>query len=173
VFTLIKHAEHAKHAEQYRKNAFSCNLCAIMNAIPAELLTLGSSTLLGSLFKFIGMFLDAQRQRKALELQAMSSRFRQVEKARTYTNPHFQWTRRAIALLCVFFVIAFPKIIAVFFPEIPVVIGYTEMSKGFLFFEGSAKTVWQTAHGLVITPLDTHLLAAIVGLYFGGSLAQH
>ncbi len=26
--------------------------------------------------------------------------------------------------------------------------------------------------GVVITPLDTHLMSAIVGLYFGGSLVQ-
>jgi len=26
--------------------------------------------------------------------------------------------------------------------------------------------------GMVITPLDTHLVSAIVGLYFGGSLVK-
>jgi hypothetical protein len=26
--------------------------------------------------------------------------------------------------------------------------------------------------GVVITPLDTHLMSAIVGLYFGGSLVK-
>jgi len=26
--------------------------------------------------------------------------------------------------------------------------------------------------GVVITPLDTHLMASIVGLYFGGSLVK-
>jgi hypothetical protein len=26
--------------------------------------------------------------------------------------------------------------------------------------------------GIVITPLDTHLMSAIVGLYFGGSLVK-
>jgi len=27
-------------------------------------------------------------------------------------------------------------------------------------------------NGVVITPLDTHLMSAIVGLYFGGSLVK-
>jgi hypothetical protein len=30
----------------------------------------------------------------------------------------------------------------------------------------------KTFNGLIITPLDTHLMSAIVGLYFGGSLVK-
>ena len=31
---------------------------------------------------------------------------------------------------------------------------------------------WVEFYGLVITPLDTNLVAAIIGMYFGGSLVK-
>ena len=42
-----------------------------------------------------------------------------------------------------------------------------------LFTEGKEVLTWHVAKGFVITPLDTHLVSAIIGLYFGGSLAGH
>jgi hypothetical protein len=145
-----------------------------MNALPLETLTLLGSSIIGTLSKFIGLMVEGRRQEKLLQLQALSARGRLIDQARRYSAPHFQWTRRAIALIAVFFIIAFPKLVAVFAPDLQVVIGYTELQKGFLFLgDPSVKTIWQTTRGLVITPLDTHLLAAIIGLYFGGSLAQH
>jgi hypothetical protein len=43
-----------------------------------------------------------------------------------------------------------------------------------LFFtEGKELIKWQSLKGLVITPLDTHLLSAIVGLYFGASMVKN
>jgi hypothetical protein len=93
--------------------------------------------------------------------------------ARRYENKGFQVTRRIIALSAVFAVIVWPKVVAVFWPEVPVVVGYTEWNPGFLFFEGSEETTWQAVKGLVLTPLDTHLLSAIVGLYFGASMVKN
>ena len=45
---------------------------------------------------------------------------------------------------------------------------------GFLFWEGKDVLKWEylSARGLVITPLDTNLVSAIIGLYFGGSLVK-
>ena len=77
--------------------------------------------------------------------------------------------------MAVFAVIVWPKAVAVFWPEIPVNVGYTEFNPGALFglFEGSEEIKWQSLKGLVITPLDTHLLSAIVGLYFGASMVKN
>jgi hypothetical protein len=33
-------------------------------------------------------------------------------------------------------------------------------------------TLWKPLEGLVITPLDTHVVSSIIGLYFGGSLVR-
>jgi hypothetical protein len=145
-----------------------------MNALPLETITLLGSTIIGTISKLIGMSIAAKKERDLMQLQVMSAQAKIIDGARRYDNSSFQWTRRTISLITVFFVIAFPKLVAVFWPQTPIMIGYTELQKGFLFFSDPvAKTVWQSAHGLTITPLDTHMLAAIIGLYFGGSLAQH
>jgi succinylglutamate desuccinylase len=94
--------------------------------------------------------------------------------ARRYENTGFQVTRRIIALSAVFAVIVWPKIVPVLFPDMTVIVGYTQWNPGFLFFtEGSEAVTWQHMRGLVLTPLDTHLLSAIVGLYFGASMVKN
>jgi len=95
-----------------------------------------------------------------------------VDKARTYENKGFQWTRRIIALTAVFFVIAWPKIVPVLL-DIPVILTWTEFKPGFLFLIEKKEILMDRAFaGVVITPLDTHLMSSIVGLYFGGSLVK-
>ena len=50
---------------------------------------------------------------------------------------------------------------------------WTELSRGFLFLIEQKEIVMDNEFfGVVITPLDTHLMSAIVGLYFGGSLVK-
>ena len=144
-----------------------------MTSLPLETLTFLGSSIIGTVSKLIGMALQAKKENQLMQMRLMAAQDKSIDEARRYANPQFQWTRRAIALITVFFVIAFPKIVAVFCPHVPVIVGYTELQKGFLFSGATAKTVWQSAYGLTITPLDTHMLAAIIGLYFGGSLAQH
>ena len=92
---------------------------------------------------------------------------------REIKNEKFQWTRRVIALTLVFSVILLPKLSAMFFPNIEVIVGWTQWNPGFLFFEGNEEIMWKSVKGLVITPLDTHLMSLVGGLYFGGSLVGH
>ena len=115
----------------------------------------------------------ARQAERTYVLQALNAKAKIVSEARRYENRGFAWTRRLIALTAVFFVIAFPKLVAVFMPGVAVHVGYTE-AQSFLFFFTSeeSRTVWKEMKGLVITPLDTHLLSAIIGLYFGGSLVK-
>ncbi len=47
-----------------------------------------------------------------------------------------------------------------------------EIAKRFLNDEQKEILLDRQFLGLVITPLDTHLMSAIVGLYFGGSLVK-
>jgi hypothetical protein len=94
--------------------------------------------------------------------------------AREYENVGFQWTRRIIALTAIFAIIVLPKILPLIDPQAQVIVGYLEFKPGFLFFEGKEVMQWvpMAARGIVITPLDTNLVAAITGLYFGGSLVK-
>jgi hypothetical protein len=58
--------------------------------------------------------------------------------------------------------------------DISVIVGYLEFKPGFLFLPEKEIMKWVTlsSNSLVITPLDTNLVAAIIGLYFGGSLVK-
>ena len=89
-------------------------------------------------------------------------------------DAHFAWTRRIIALSAVFSIIVLPKLVAVWYPEVSVVVGYTEMNGGFWdWIFGTQEAIqWKSAYGFVITPLDTHIVSAIVGLYFGAGFTK-
>ena len=65
-----------------------------------------------------------------------------------------------------------PKI--VLSPDTSVIVGYLEFKPGFLFLPEKEIMKWITlsSNSLVITPLDTNLVSAIIGLYFGGSLVK-
>ena len=93
--------------------------------------------------------------------------------ARDVKDKGFQWTRRIIALTSVFAIVLLPKLVAVYYPEVSVTVGYTNFQPGFWFLkEGRDVFEWITFQGLVITQLDTNLVSAIIGMYFGGSLVK-
>jgi len=131
------------------------------------------SGLLSGVMTLWGQSQKAKQDAFQRAIDGLSAQSEATDLARRYENKGFQVTRRIIALSAVFAVIVWPKVVAVFWPEVPVVVGYTEWNPGFLFFEGSEETTWQAVKGLVLTPLDTHLLSAIVGLYFGASMVKN
>jgi hypothetical protein len=117
------------------------------------------------------------RKAKAEEQQLLITRgkfqLQAVEAARNVKDKGFQWTRRIIALTAVFSIVVLPKLVAVFAPDVLVTVGYTEFKPGFLFFTKDVEIFkWVTFEGLVITQLDTNLVSAIIGMYFGGSLVK-
>jgi hypothetical protein len=117
------------------------------------------------------------RKAKAEEQQLLITRgkfqLQAVEAARNVKDKGFQWTRRIIALTAVFSIVVLPKLVAVFAPDVLVTVGYTEFKPGFLFFTKDVEIFkWITFEGLVITQLDTNLVSAIIGMYFGGSLVK-
>ena len=76
-------------------------------------------------------------------------------------------------MTAVFSIVVLPKLVAVFAPDVLVTVGYTEFKPGFLFFTKDVEIFkWITFEGLVITQLDTNLVSAIIGMYFGGSLVK-
>ena len=139
---------------------------------PFEIITMLGSTVLGGV---MSIWADS-RKAKAEEQQLLITRgkfqLQAVEAARNVKDKGFQWTRRIIALTAVFFIIAWPKLVPVLF-DVPVILTWTEFTQGFLFLIEKKEVLMDREFlGLVITPLDTHLMSAIVGLYFGGSLVK-
>jgi len=143
---------------------------------PLELITMLGSTLLGGVMSIWGQALKARIENNKMLLQRAEFRAGAVNTAREYgsKDKHFAWTRRLIALGAVGAIIVLPKVAAIFYPEVGVVVGYTEVEGGILswLLGGHEAVVWKEAAGFVITPLDTHMVSAIVGLYFGAGFAK-
>lgn len=142
--------------------------------IPFELITMLGSGLMSGLMTLWSQSQKAKQAAFDRAITGLAAQSEATDLARRYENPGFQVTRRIIALSAVFAVIIWPKIVPVLFPDMTVIVGYTQWNPGFLFFtEGSEAVTWQHMRGLVLTPLDTHLLSAIVGLYFGASMVKN
>ena len=144
----------------------------LMGGLPVEMITMLGSSLLGGFMSIWGQSIKAKQAEQKMLLARGKFQMESIEKARTYENKGFQWTRRIIALSAVFAIIVWPKIVPVFF-DTSVWLTWTEFTRGFLFLIEKKEIVMDREFfGVVITPLDTHLMSAIVGLYFGGSLVK-
>ena len=134
---------------------------------------LGSS-LLGGFMTMWSQNMKAKQEAFQRAIDGLAAQSKATDEARRYENKGFQVTRRIIALSAIGAIIVWPKVVPVFWPDLPVIVGWTEWNPGFLFFsEGTEDTVWKSMKGLVLTPLDTHLVSAIVGLYFGASMVKN
>ena len=142
--------------------------------MPFEMITMLGSTVLGGVMSIWSQSIKAKQAEQKLLIQRADVQMKGFKEAREYGNIGFQWTRRIIALTAVFAIVVLPKILPLVSPDAHVIVGYTEWKPGFLFFEGKDVMQWvPMAHkGIVITPLDTNLVSAIIGLYFGGSLVK-
>ena len=142
--------------------------------IPFEMITMLGSTVLGGVMSIWSQSIKAKQAEQKKLLQRAEVQTAAFKEAREYENVGFQWTRRIIALTAIFAIVVLPKILPLIDPQAQVIVGYLEFKPGFLFFEGKEVMQWipMAARGIVITPLDTNLVAAITGLYFGGSLVK-
>ena len=147
-----------------------------MLGLPLELITMLFSTLLGGFMSIWGQSMKNKQEQNKMMLANARFSAEQVNTARDAgkTDKHFAWTRRIIALSAVFSIIVLPKLVAVWYPDIGVYVGYTEATGGILnWMFGPAEAIqWKYAEGFVITPLDTHIVSAIVGLYFGAGFTK-
>ena len=142
---------------------------------PFEIITMLASTVLGGVMSIW----PESRKAKAEAQKLLITRGEFDMKAKKQSLDHglkdkgFAWTRRIIALTSVFAIVLLPKLVAVYYPDVAVTVGYTNWQPGILFIrQGREIFEWVTFQGLVITQLDTNLVSAIIGMYFGGSLAK-
>ena len=143
-----------------------------MFGLPVEMITMLGSSVLGGFMTIWGQSIKAKQEEQKMLLARSNNQMKHISEARTYENKGFQFTRRIIALPAVFYIIVWPKIVPVFF-DVSVFLTWTEFSRGFLFLiEQKEMLVDRQYAGVVITPMDTHLMASIIGLYFGGSLVK-
>ena len=144
----------------------------MLGGLPVEMITMLGSSLLGGFMSIWSQSIKAKQDEQKMLLASANNQMKHIDKARAFTDKGFQFTRRIIALSAVGAIIVWPKIAPVFF-DTTVILTWTEFTRGFLFLIESKELVMDKEfNGLIITPLDTHLMSAIVGLYFGGSLVK-
>jgi hypothetical protein len=142
-------------------------------AFPTEMITMLGSTILGWGMTAWSKSMEMRAAREQLIIAKAEAQSQIYDKVRSSGDKGFHWTRRTIALMAAFFIIAWPKIVVVFWPDIPVVVSWTELTGGFWFFTDAKEVmIWKELGGLVITPLDTHLMMAIIGLFFGNQITK-
>ena len=140
---------------------------------PFEIITMLASTVLGGLMSVWAESRKAKAEQQKLLITRGEFEMKAIKAARDVADKGFAWTRRIIALTSVFAIVLLPKLVAVYYPNVSVTVGYTNWNPGFWFFkEGREIFEWITFEGLVITQLDTNLVSAIIGMYFGGSLVK-
>ena len=142
-------------------------------SIPLELLTMGASALSTGLLTIWAQSMKAKAQQQQALIERVSLQDEIFTKAREFKGTkEFQFTKRLIALSCVGAIIILPKILPLF--GIDVTVGWTEIESGFWFWSDDTTEVkWKTMSGLVLTPLDTHVVSSIIGMYFGNSIARN
>ena len=140
---------------------------------PFEIITMLGSTVLGGVMSVWAESRKAKQDNQKLLITRGEFEMKSRKAARDVKDKGFQWTRRIIALSSVFAIVILPKLVAVYYPSVDVTVGCTNFQPGFWFFkEGRDVFEWITFQGLVITQLDTNLVSAIIGMYFGGSLVK-
>ena len=142
--------------------------------MPFEMITMLGSTVLGGVMSIWSQSIKAKQAEQKMLLARADVQQKGFKEAREYANEGFQWTRRIIALTSVFAIVLLPKLMRIFQPDVSVIVGYLEFKPGFFFLPEKEIMKWVTlsSNSVVITPLDTNLVAAIIGLYFGGSLVK-
>ena len=149
-----------------------------MGGFPMEIFTLLASTVLGGVMSIWGQSVKSKQEHNKMYIAALTEESKIIASAREHgtKDEHFAWTRRIIALSAVFSIIVLPKIVPLIYPETPwlVTVGYTEMQGGFSnwLFGPDKAMLWKSFTGFVITPLDTNLVAAITGLFFGAGFTK-
>ena len=142
--------------------------------IPFELITMLGSGLMSGVMTLWSQSQKAKQAAFERAISGLAAKAKATDEARRYENNGFQITRRIIALAVVFAVIVWPKIVPVLFPDMPVIVGYTTWNHGFMVFSSGSEVIkWEALQGLVMTPLDTHIMSSIIGLYFGSSIVKN
>jgi len=142
--------------------------------IPMELISMLVSTVLGGVLSIIAQKGKDKADEQKMLMQRANFDAKQKDKARDVQDSFTKNTRRWIALICVVAIIVLPKLAPFIDSSMPIYVGYTEavMQGWWIFASSTDITQWKPMTGLVITPLDTHVVSSIIGLYFGGSLVR-
>lgn len=143
--------------------------------IPVELFTGLGGALFGGAMKLWANAQKYNQEKALLSMRLEEQHMKFVEKARSYKDGKFDFTKRTLAFMVFGSIFVVPFVLALM--GRPVSFGYTEIKEGFSFlsifnFGGRETTTWHETGAFVITPLHTHSAMAVLGMYFGYSVCK-
>jgi uncharacterized protein YfiM (DUF2279 family) len=106
-------------------------------------------------------------QKHELEMARLDKQAVMVKEARESATMGKSWVRRAIALMIVTGYIFGTKVVPVFWPDVPVAVSYSVIDPKTFFGPERELVEWVVVNGIAITPLDSSMLFAIIGMFFG------
>ena len=136
--------------------------------------TLLGGSILGFVTTLIGQIVKAKGEQQKMMIAGLQARAGVVQRARDHgkTDRTFAWTRRLIALICVFVIVVVP-FVAPFF-DIPVMVSFVQdggLNLPFIW-EAQNNVQWQEVKGIPLAQMYMHTLAAIIAFYYGSSAAR-
>ena len=136
--------------------------------------TLLGGSILGFVTTLIGQIVKAKGEQQKMMIAGLQAKADIVQRARDHgkTDRTFAWTRRLIALICVFVIVVVP-FVAPFF-NVPVMVSFVQeggLNLPFIW-EAPNNVQWQEIKGIPLAPMYLHTLAAIISFYFGSSAAR-
>lgn len=139
-----------------------------------ELLPLIGGGIFGAVVKLLSMSMQNKAELYKQTMEAFSARDKQIQHINqtATTNKGFAFTRRIIALSITSIIVVIALV-----PYNQGINVMTEVTTGGSYLFGLIDTtqtteVWQTLKGLVVLPVVASSFQAIVGAYFGASIAS-
>lgn len=143
-----------------------------MFGLPLEVFTMLLSTVVTFVASLMALKVKAEQARHDQMIEGLRQQAGMVESARGLQNANARWARRVIVIAAVFSVLLWPMLAPLF--DLSVVTGWSTLTGGLWPFTTAKPAMeWHTVSGgIVLTPLHTHLMSAIVGYYFGASAVE-
>lgn len=143
-------------------------------AFPIELITMGAGFVGSAITTMMSNALKNRAEIMQLALAKAEVQEKIYAGARSVKNRGFQWTRRTIALGVIGSVVFATMIAPYIWPDVQITVGLTEYKPGFWFLtEGRDAITWYTLpKGVVITPVFSHMIYAITGLFMGNQVSK-
>ena len=136
--------------------------------------TLLGGSILGFVTTLIGQIVKAKGEQQKMMIAGLQAKADIVQRARDHgkTDRTFAWTRRVIALICVFVIVVVPFVAPLF--DNPVMVSFV-LDGGLnlpFIWEAQNNVQWQEVKGIPLAPMYMHTLAAIIAFYYGSSAAR-
>lgn len=141
-----------------------------------ELISLVSGSLIGGFLTIWSKNRESRREKEIMDHEHMMAKLDKqsgfVTAARESPVMQASWVRRCIALLIVVGYLFGTKVVPVIWPDVPVAVSYSVIDPETFFGPEREMIEWVVVNGIAVTPLDSTMMFAILGMFFGYEIVR-